>query len=86
VVPFAGAGHIRLEKSLNAIEPFQDELIPCVKLYAGLSVDALAIEFSAKLAAWFGAVTTRLSSSTYLTLKSLSAGRCHMYKSYNVPQ
>lgn len=57
-----------LEKTLDAIQPLQDEFIPSIEFDPGLAIDTLCTEFGTELALWFCAVAPRLSGATYFTL------------------
>lgn len=61
--------HVHLQQTLNAVQPFQDELVSSIKLDAGFPVDTFGAEFRAELAFWLGAITPRLAGPAYFTLQ-----------------
>ena len=57
-----------MQKTLDPVEPFENELVPSIELDARLSVDAVCIELGTKSAPRFCTITSRLSTSTDFTL------------------
>ena len=50
--------HVYLQKALNAVQPFEDQLVARVKLDSGFSVDAFCTQLRAEFTLGLGAVTS----------------------------
>ena len=70
--------HVDLQKALNAVQPFEDQLVARVKLDSGFSVDAFRTQLRAELTLRLGAFTSRFPRTAYLALRRKTMNQDHM--------